>query len=42
MNTKLYLAIAAFVAFLYAPGFLFNPVQTSSFFSGFAEPRAIL
>jgi hypothetical protein len=42
MDTKLYLTIAAVVAILYALGFLLIPVQTSLFFSGFAEPRAVL
>ncbi len=42
MNTKLYLTIAAVVAILYALGFLLIPVQISLFFSGFAEPRAVL
>jgi hypothetical protein len=42
MNTKLYLTIAAVVAILYALGFLLIPVQASLFFSGFAEPRAVL
>jgi FtsH-binding integral membrane protein len=42
MNTKLYLTIAAVVAILYALGFLLIPVQSSLFFSGFAEPRAVL
>ena len=42
MNTRLYLTIAAVVAILYALGFLVIPVQGSLFFSGFAEPRAVL
>jgi len=42
MDTKLYLTIAAVVAILYALDFLLIPVQTSLFFSGFAEPRAVL
>ncbi len=42
MDTKLYLTIAAVVAMLYAIGFLIIPVQASLFFSGFAEPRAVL
>jgi hypothetical protein len=42
METKLYLTIAAAVAFLYALAFLLFPVQTSLFFSGSAEPRAVL
>jgi len=42
MDTKLYLTIAAVVAILYALGFLLIPVEASLFFSGFAEPRAIL
>ena len=42
MDTKLYLTIAAVVAILYALGFLLIPVQASLFFSGFAEPRAVL
>jgi FtsH-binding integral membrane protein len=42
VDTKLYLAIAAIVAFLYALAFLLIPVQVSLFFSSFAEPRAIL
>ena len=42
MDTKLYLTIAAIVAVLYALAFLVIPVQASMFFSGFAEPRAIL
>ena len=42
MNTKLYLTIPAVVAILYALGFLLIPVQASLFFSGFAEPRAVL
>jgi uncharacterized protein YjeT (DUF2065 family) len=42
MNTKLYLTIAAVVAILYALGFLLIPVQASLFFSGFAEPRAVV
>jgi hypothetical protein len=42
MSTKLYLTIAAVVAILYALAFLLIPVQASLFFSGFAEPRAVL
>ena len=42
MSTKLYLTIAAVVAILYALAFLLFPVQASLFFSGFAEPRAVL
>ena len=42
MDTKLYLTIAAIVAILYALAFLVTPVQASMFFSGFAEPRAVL
>ncbi len=42
MDTKVYLTIAAVVAILYAFGFLVIPVQASLFFSGFAEPRAVL
>jgi hypothetical protein len=42
MDTRLYLTIAAVVAILYALAFLLTPVQASLFFSGFAEPRAIL
>ena len=42
MDTKVYLTIAAVVAILYAFGFLLIPVQASLFFSGFAEPRAVL
>jgi hypothetical protein len=42
MSTKLYLTIAAVVAILYALAFLLLPVNTSMFFSGFAEARAIL
>jgi Na+-driven multidrug efflux pump len=42
MNTKLYLTIAAIVAILYALAFLLIPVNTSLFFSDFAEPRAVL
>ncbi len=42
MDTKLYLTIAAIVAVLYALAFLVIPVQASMFFSGFAEPRAVL
>ena len=42
MDTKLYLTIAAIVAVLYSLAFLVIPVQASMFFSGFAEPRAIL
>jgi hypothetical protein len=42
MNTKLYLTVAAVVAILYALVFLLIPVQTSLFFSDFAEPRALL
>jgi len=40
MGTRLYLTIAAIVAFLYALAFLLIPVQASLFFSSFAEPRA--
>jgi hypothetical protein len=42
MDTKLYLTIAAIVAILYALAFLVIPIQASMFFSGFAEPRAVL
>jgi hypothetical protein len=42
MDTKLYLTIAAIVAILYALAFLVFPVQASMYFSGFAEPRAVL
>ena len=42
MVLKLYLTIAAVVAILYALAFLLIPIQASLFFSGFAEPRAIL
>ncbi len=42
MDTRLYLTIAAIVAVLYALAFLVIPVQASMFFSGFAEPRAVL
>ena len=42
MDTKLYLTIAAIVAIVYALAFLVTPVQASMFFSGFAEPRAVL
>ncbi len=42
MVLKLYLTIAAVVAILYALAFLLLPVQASLFFSGFAEPRAVL
>ena len=42
LDTNLYLTIAAIVAVLYALAFLVLPEQASMFFSGFAEPRAIL
>jgi hypothetical protein len=42
MDTKPYLTIAAIVAILYALAFLVIPVQASLFFSGFAEPRAVV
>jgi hypothetical protein len=42
MVLKLYLTIAAVVAILYALAFLLIPIPASLFFSGFAEPRAIL
>jgi hypothetical protein len=42
MAAKLYLTIAAVVAILYALAFLLIPVKASLFFSGFAEPRAVL
>jgi hypothetical protein len=42
MSVSLYLTIAAVVAILYALAFLLIPVQASLFFSGFAEPRAVL
>jgi len=42
MSTKLYLTMASVVAILYALAFLLIPVQASLFFSGFAEPRAVL
>src|SRR5271154_7501893 len=42
MSPKLYLTIASVVAILYALAFLLIPVQASLFFSGFAEPRAVL
>jgi hypothetical protein len=42
MSVRLYLTIAAIVAILYALAFLIFPVQTSLFFSDFAEARAIL
>jgi hypothetical protein len=42
MSAKLYLTIAAVVAILYALAFLIIPVQTSLFFSDFAEARSIL
>ena len=42
MDIKLYLTIAAVVAILYALAFLLVPIQASLFFSGFAEPRAVL
>jgi hypothetical protein len=42
MTIRLYLTIAAVVAILYALAFLLIPVQASLFFSGFAEPRAVL
>ena len=42
MDSKLYLTIAAVVAVLYALALLVIPVQASMFFSGFAEPRAVL
>jgi hypothetical protein len=42
MGARLYLTVAAVVAILYAVAFLIIPVQASLFFSGFAEPRAVL
>ena len=42
MSTKLYLTVAAVIAILYALAFLLIPVNTSLFFSDFAEPRAVL
>jgi hypothetical protein len=42
MDSRLYLTVAAVVAILYALAFLLLPVQASLFFSGFAEPRAVL
>ena len=42
MSVRRYLTIAAIVAILYALAFLLVPVQASLFFSGFAEPRAVL
>jgi hypothetical protein len=42
MDTRLYLTIAAVVAIIYALAFLLIPIQASLFFSGFAEPRAVL
>ena len=42
MSVRRYLTIAAIVAILYALAFLLIPVQASLFFSGFAEPRAVL
>ena len=42
METKPYLTIAAIVAVLYALACLAISVQASMFFSGFAEPRAVL
>ena len=42
MDARLYLTIAAIVAILYALAFLVIPVRASLFFSGFAEPRAVL
>jgi hypothetical protein len=42
MSVRLYLTIAAVVAILYALAFLIIPVETSLFFSDFAEARAIL
>jgi hypothetical protein len=42
MSVRLYLTIAAVVAILYALAFLLVPVETSLFFSDFAEARAVL
>jgi hypothetical protein len=42
MSVRLYLTIAAVVAILYALAFLLIPVETSLFFSDFAEARAVL
>ena len=42
MDARLYLAIAAVVAIVYAIAFLLLPVQASLLLSGFAEPRAVL
>jgi len=42
MSARLYLTIAAVVAILYALAFLIIPIQTSLFFSDFAEARAVL
>ena len=42
MDTRLYLTIAAVVAIIYALAFILIPIQASLFFSGFAEPRAVL
>jgi hypothetical protein len=42
MSARLYLTIAAVVAILYAFAFLIIPIQTSLFFSDFAEARAVL
>ena len=42
MSVRLYLTIAAVVAILYALAFLIIPIETSLFFSDFAEARAIL
>jgi hypothetical protein len=42
MEIRLYLTIAAVVAIIYALAFLLIPIQASLFFSGFAEPRAVL
>ena len=42
MSARVYLIIAAVVAILYSLAFLLIPVQTSLFFSGFAEARAVL
>jgi hypothetical protein len=42
MSARLYLTIAAVIAILYALAFLIIPIQSSLFFSGFAEARAVL
>ena len=42
MSVRLYMTIAAIVAILYALAFLIIPIQTSLFFSNFAEARAIV